>query len=782
MKVFLVGLLQSSSRDHIARAVVMFLGLTFVVAEGWSNEQVRASEGMCLEEGFIGAYNDFYVTGLTTAGGALYATGAFRFIGGVTAPGIARWDGVDWQPLPAPGLFVAEVHEFKERTYAVGLFRESADVASFSLATLRDGAWHVVRGTRNSVIYNAAATADYLYVAGEFKRIGGVSAHGIARWDGVAWAALPPLPIDGYVLSLRALGDIVYALVDGPNSEPAFVFRFTKGDWSQVGPSIGPSASRLTISDRGDIYVVGVFDIVGQSGPFVTVAALQENAWQPLGPDPFYVDGDVLVVDDEVYVTGRFSSIGSLRCNGIARWDGASWHALGTGLVLDGVNLVYGGYALAYYAGEVFLGGAFYGVDNLPVQHLARWDGTAWRPVVRAGAKGFSGPVFVLLSTDAGLFAGGAFGLAGETTANGIARWDGEQWQPLGAGVDGYVSAMAWDGVDLYVGGRFRSAGGVIGNGVARWDGEQWQPLGNGLEDRAIVTTLAIHDGELYAGGQFGRNHEQTKIFRNVARWDGVEWQPLGDGWDYSIYSLASWEGSLFAAGYEEENANGDYSTLWYWDGAEWLRPGDKPHDGVSAIVPTENHLYASAARLPGGIEGVGRWNGTLWKEYPESDDDEFPLAMAYDEHLLYGVNVVPAEDYTIHLAVTDGSAWQLLGGPLHGNHDSSAPFPAPFHQSYVLARHEGRIFVGGMFTHVGVAESSAIAVWDQGRPCDATCGDANADGDITAGDALIALRAAVGLVDCQRVCDIDSSGATSTQDALGLLQYSLGLLVPLLC
>lgn len=62
-------------------------------------------------------------------------------------------------------------------------------------------------------------------------------------------------------------------------------------------------------------------------------------------------------------------------------------------------------------------------------------------------------------------------------------------------------------------------------------------------------------------------------------------------------------------------------------------------------------------------------------------------------------------------------------------------------------------------------------------------CGDVNADGDVTAADALAALRAAVGTIACAAcVCDADGSGGVFAADALRLLQYAVGLDVQLQC
>jgi hypothetical protein len=62
-------------------------------------------------------------------------------------------------------------------------------------------------------------------------------------------------------------------------------------------------------------------------------------------------------------------------------------------------------------------------------------------------------------------------------------------------------------------------------------------------------------------------------------------------------------------------------------------------------------------------------------------------------------------------------------------------------------------------------------------------CGDANSDGDITAGDALIALKTAVGSAQCIKPrCDYNGDDLLSSSDALAILKVSVGQIVIPMC
>ncbi len=62
-------------------------------------------------------------------------------------------------------------------------------------------------------------------------------------------------------------------------------------------------------------------------------------------------------------------------------------------------------------------------------------------------------------------------------------------------------------------------------------------------------------------------------------------------------------------------------------------------------------------------------------------------------------------------------------------------------------------------------------------------CGDATLNDAVTATDALLALKVAVGSATCALcVCDTNSSGAVTSQDALFILKFSVGQPVTLVC
>jgi hypothetical protein len=150
-------------------------------------------------------------------------------------------------------------------------------------------------------------------------------------------------------------------------------------------------------------------------------------------------------------------------------------------------------YALVWGGGDLYVGGSFTAAGAVAANRIAKWDGSSWSAL----GTGMNGAIFALawdgsnpstgselaLSAVKGqaLYAGGIFTTAGGAAAKYIAKWDGASWSALGTGMNNYVYTLAWDGSNLYAGGMFTTAGGAAANYIAKWDGSSWSALGTGM-------------------------------------------------------------------------------------------------------------------------------------------------------------------------------------------------------------------------------------------------------------------------------------------------------------
>ena len=149
----------------------------------------------------------------------------------------------------------------------------------------------------------------------------------------------------------------------------------------------------------------------------------------------------------------------------------------------------------------------------------------------------------------------------------------------------------------------------------------------------------------------------------------------------------------------------------------------------------------------------------------------------------------VPDPDPSIAGAYHSGS---LVGGVNYPNCDNATPYDNAFTcVSNPVLDDAGAYAVR---TSLYVVNQAACTASDTTyctyratlTACDPTCshcGDADANGAVTASDALAALRAAVGAGSCAlQACDVDDSGDVTVDDALIILEHTAGENVALSC
>ena len=109
-------------------------------------------------------------------------------------------------------------------------------------------------------------------------------------------------------------------------------------------------------------------------------------------------------------------------------------------------------------------GGWFTTAGGGAANYIAKWDGRSWTAL----GSGMDDYVFALAVLGSDLYAGGFFTTAGGSVALGIAKWNGSSWTALGSGMNSEVHALAISGNDLYAGGSFTTAGGKASGYIAR--------------------------------------------------------------------------------------------------------------------------------------------------------------------------------------------------------------------------------------------------------------------------------------------------------------------------
>lgn len=194
------------------------------------------------------------------------------------------------------------------------------------------------------------------------------------------------------------------------------------------------------------------------------------------------------------------------------------------------------------YDGKVVIGGTFTEFNGQPCNRLIGWD----------GANDYE--TFPGFFTDSLLLPRALIEFQGDLVATGnmnggtrIMRWDGSDWSSMGGIFTGSVLELAVHNGQLIAGGSFTANDGAPLKRIAFWDGTAWISLGGGLDDQ--VQALVVHNDTLFAGGRFRNSGDGSTDLERIAYWNGVDWYPVSSGLNGSVTDLMSTPNGLWIAG-----------------------------------------------------------------------------------------------------------------------------------------------------------------------------------------------------------------------------------------
>ncbi len=364
--------------------------------------------------------------------------------------------------------------------------------------------------------------------------------------------------------------------------------------WDTVPGRIGHSGACIydLYTYNNKLYVGGFFLYVGTE-TINNIAIWDGINWY----NPGGGTGDDVTVycikdyNNEIYIGGDFASVGGGSINiknQMARWDGANWHAVGTGYIDP--------YATAeicdmeVFNGELYVIGSIYQLEvpagqteGIKVWNLAKWDGSNWHNVWNYGEELTYAKFNNALAIYNGeLIVGGRLTLTTpEGTAHNIASWNGSQWKPLGDGISDLVNDMVVDTINnfLYVGGAFYYAGGILVNFLAKWDGYKWSEVGDWINILHTPTSLIIYHNQLYAGTFSnscpGGDHA-------IYRLNGISWDTLGEGIKCKVEALEVYHDTLFVGGGFDTAGIIPARKI-----AKWYSPADTSCNYIQPLIHT---------------------------------------------------------------------------------------------------------------------------------------------------------------------------------------------------
>jgi trimeric autotransporter adhesin len=534
-----------------------------------------------------------------------------------------------------------------------------------------------------------------LIVGGGFYRVGGVTAVGIARWDGTQWTGFGT---SGFY-AVRALavlpnGDLIAGGHGDISSGLNPIMRWSGTQWATLGtgvPSVPGSAytgvvESLAVLTNGDLVVGGSFGTIGGvSSP--AIARWSSNAWSAIGGGPVGGSAKSIVEAPGGGLVAAWSN------SSVASWNGSAWASLGTDSPVA-TRLT------RMQSGDLMAGG-FFDARGGQMRSAARWDGSQWR----AMEPSWSGAVNALLRLpDNRLVAGGDFTVADGVPARSLAVWNGS-WSEFAGGVTRATgtprvsSLLRLANGDLVVGGQFTHAGGTPVNNIAVWNGSQWAPLGAGLG--ANVAALAVRaNGNLVAAGSW------TWPQSNIAEWDGTSWLPLGSGTNGAVQALLTMPNGDLMVGGVFASAGGMAGTanLALWNGSAWSSVGGGTNGAVHAMTllpggwsfPSGSVAVGGDFTLAGSLlcRSVARWTGTTWASMPwlSVPGSVRALHVAPAGYLLVGGNFVVGAQFS-----GVGYTWPQNGGLWEPIPSGAGPFTTPGVRAIATGL-QGNLAIGGSF------------------------------------------------------------------------------------
>jgi trimeric autotransporter adhesin len=427
-------------------------------------------------------------------GGDLLAGGGHGEADGVRFEALARWNGSVWSPITSG---------FRWMVGAIAVLPDGSIIAADGNLSYSDLPDRVARWNGNSWVplhppqygdfrgLRTRADGDVLFW-GTFIAPGGINAHGLARLHEDHWRAITPGIMRPGAICLDLQGLPVIAGEACPGCSASAVVRFDGTDSTPLG-AFNNKVFAVATAPNGELIAGGSFTAVGQVQAS-RVARLTPAGWLPMGsgfgPDSFNQLPEVFALlslpDGDLMTAGKFQRSGSGFVSNIARWNGAEWSQVGSGL-LGPV------YALGLAPnGDVIAGGRFAQAGSA---NIARWDGAHWQPML-PGLLGESVRA-VHVARDGRLYAGGSL------DGGHVYERVGGAWVPLGPGFNGRVLALGEDSRGhLIAGGEFTVCGDQPINRGARWDGTQWVQLAFGFND-AVTEIALMPDGDLAVAGPF---------------------------------------------------------------------------------------------------------------------------------------------------------------------------------------------------------------------------------------------------------------------------------------
>jgi hypothetical protein len=316
---------------------VVFVGGDFTKAGGGAVNHIAIWDTVTKTWRGIGGGVNGTVRAIVIDNEMVYVAGSFTTAGTISANNIARWDTINkvWAAMGSgvSGTINSITVSGGSKLYVGGSFTTTAGLPPITLNNIAkyDTTSHIwssmasgINGTVSSVLASGSGT----FVGGYFITAGDVGANNIADWFGASWTGL----------GTGVTGGTTMALANGPNG------TYIGGNFNIAG---GKQAKYIALWNGSDLEPLGSNDLSGDDYSSCIRA--------------------ITINNNEVFVGGIITAAGGVLANNIAKWDGAGWVTLGTGVQGGSIR------AMATNGNDVFVGGDFTSVGDKSCTNFSRW-------------------------------------------------------------------------------------------------------------------------------------------------------------------------------------------------------------------------------------------------------------------------------------------------------------------------------------------------------------------------------------------------------------------------
>ncbi|MFZ7116602.1 MAG: T9SS type A sorting domain-containing protein [Bacteroidota bacterium] len=340
--------------------------------------------------------------------------------------------------------------------------------------------WTAICNSGNGFVDNFEIFNGELYATGFFNTVCGTTCNYVSKFNGTSWQAVG----NGFLHAghhLKNIDSVLYGVSYQPQIDSNWLYKFDGTDFTKLG-----DGTYLTTAVTGFSQTNNLYNIIKYNGNIV--------------------------------VCGEFDRVGSKNIYGIMQWNGTQWDSLGSGLSgnITGTAPVMYPHDLCIFGTDLIVSGNFRLAGGQTVNGVARWDGTQWH----AMGQGFNSVAYAVCEFDGELYAGGDFTMSGTNQLQYIAKWNGTDWIDPGFSLFynspsnySFIHTLKVMNDRLYISGGFDRA--LFGldtmqcQAVVAYDGISIDTLGGGTIGNE-VEALAIYNGLLYAGG--GPNNNSSYI------------------------------------------------------------------------------------------------------------------------------------------------------------------------------------------------------------------------------------------------------------------------------